>query len=442
MNQPTVLQVSAWYPPYQIGGTETYVEGLVKELAALGIESTLLVARGAGNPEHYEHAGTLVETYFVNEQPEVDELRKDKPHRDFESFRKRLAAHCGRIYHQHSWTRGCGAHHLRAAREQGFRTVLTVHVASNFCLRGTMLRFGEVSCDGRVEARGCGACWAQSRGLPKAIAESISALPLGLAARAREGRGRIATALSARALGDNKLHQLREMIDNCDRIVAVCAWVRDALVANGAPPDKLLVSRQGIAMDYLKNVKGLGRRRQDPASTLNLLYLGSWNPGKGIDVVVRAMQLLPADLRVHLTVRTLRGGPEHQVYEAGVRALAGNDPRVSFDGPVSRESVAAVMSAHDAIVVPSVLLETGPLVVLEAQAASIFVLGSRLGGIAELVDENDGGELVEAGDVAAWAEAIVSLVRKHAEGRLPAPTRAVRTISAAAADMAALYRSL
>jgi glycosyltransferase involved in cell wall biosynthesis len=100
------------------------------------------------------------------------------------------------------------------------------------------------------------------------------------------------------------------------------------------------------------------------------------------------------------------------------------------------------MSAHDAIVVPSVLLETGPLVVLEAQAASIFVLGSRLGGIAELVDENDGGELVEAGDVAAWAEAIVSLVRKHAEGRLPAPTRAVRTISAAAADMAALYRSL
>lgn len=97
------------------------------------------------------------------------------------------------------------------------------------------------------------------------------------------------------------------------------------------------------------------------------------------------------------------------------------------------------MSDYDALVVPSLWLETGPLVVLEAQAAGLFVLGSRFGGIAELVDESDAGELVEAGDVAAWA---ASIERGAAAARRLAAPISSHTNDVVAEEMAALYQSL
>lgn len=441
---PRVLQVTAWYPPYRIGGTEVYLESLIFELRRLGVDSTVLAVRGDGMPERYDHAGTPVETYFVNEVPEASEFREAAPHRAFDAFQMQLAAHPGAIYHQHSWTRGCGPHHLRAARERGLRTVLTVHVASNLCMRGTMMQFGETACDGRVEEIRCGACLMQARGLPKAVAWPLAGLPLTVATAARRrGRGRLATGLAARALAAHKLRDVRDMIEHCDRIVAVCGWVRDALIANGAPRDKLVLSRQGLSGAYLNSTQSIAVGQPEAPQPLKLLYVGSFNPGKGIDVLVRAVRSLPPDVAVTLTIRGPVVGAEQQAYAAKVRALIGYDRRIGIEPAVPRDNLAAVMAGHDVLAVPSVLLETGPLVVLEAQAAGLFVLGSRLGGIAELIQDNGGGELIEAGNVAAWAAAIGRLAHgRRAARALPRCKRAVRSMSTVAAEMAELYRSL
>ncbi len=443
-----VLQATAWYPPHHLGGTEVYLEGLIAELGALGIESAVLVPRpdGAGGAASYRHAGVSVETYPVNDVPTPGEMPKGRPHLHFEAFQARLGAHRGSIYHQHSWSRGCGAHHLRAARELGLRTVLTVHVPGNICLRGTMLHYGKHACDGRVEGRRCGACWAQGRGLPRAAAETLARLPLPLSQRARHGRGRLATALAARALGAGQRAQLAETIRNADRIVAVCQWLHDALAANGGPRERLVLSRQGLPAAFGaatgETATAMTPARDGDDGTLKLLYVGRWHPVKGIDVAVQALRALPADARVRLTVHALPGGSEEAAYEAHVRRLAAADPRIAFAPPLARGEVAAAMARHNALIVPSLWLETGPLVVLEAQAAGLYVLGSRLGGIAELIDTPSGGELIEAGNIRAWTAAIDRLARRHANGALAVRPRQVRTMAAAAAEMAELYASL
>lgn len=438
-----VLQVSGWYPPYRIGGTEVYLEGLVAALRPVGVTSTLLVPRVDTMPEQYAYLGTPVETYRVNETVETSEFRRGVPHQEFEIFRRKLEDHREAIYHQHSWTRGCGPHHLRAARELGMRTVVTVHVPSNICLRDTMLRFGEVACDGKVSGEICGACFAQGKGIPTAVARTVALFPLAAAKILRRRQTRVATALSARALGAEKLEQLREMFTNSDRIVAVCGWLYDALLANGIPANKLVLSRQGVSESFSEAVRTAHRALPLPGSPLRLLYLGRLDPVKGLHVVVRAIRSLPTDMRVSLTVFAHHGGtPVEQAYEAGVRAIAGSDPRIEFQAPIGRNEVASVMRRHDAIVVPSVWLETGPLVVLEAMAAGLFVLGSRRGGIAELVGESDAGDLVEATDVDAWARAIARLAGRHSQARLPLQSRGVRTMATVAAEMADLYRSL
>jgi glycosyltransferase involved in cell wall biosynthesis len=437
------LQATAWYPPYHTGGTEVYLEGLVGSLRAHGVESAVLVPRHTGAPDAYELAGTLVETYPVNAAPAPNEMREGRPHLEFDAFQARLQAHRGSIYHQHSWSRGCGPHHLRAARELGLKTVLTVHVPGNICLRGTMLRYGTRPCDGRVEERLCGACWAHARGLPRAAARMVAGLPLAVAQHARRGRTRGAAALAARALGVEQRSQLNEMIGNADRVVAVCAWLCHALAANGVPRERLVLSRQGLPTAFLDAARDAAAApRCAIKGPLKLLYVGRCHPVKGIDIAVRAVRTQSAEVGVQLSIHALPGAADEAAYAQRVRKLAGGDPRIAFGEPLQRDEVAAAMARHDALVVPSLWLETGPLVVLEAQAAGLYVLGSRLGGIAELIGAGDGGELVEAGSVRAWSAAIERLAERRARGALIRQPREVRTIAAAAAEMAELYRAL
>jgi glycosyltransferase involved in cell wall biosynthesis len=70
----------------------------------------------------------------------------------------------------------------------------------------------------------------------------------------------------------------------------------------------------------------------------------------------------------------------------------------------------------------------------------LFVIGSNLGGIAELVDQPWKGRLVAAGDVAAWRSALAEFAAAGAPVRPAVST--MRTMADAAQDMARLYESL
>ena len=80
--------------------------------------------------------------------------------------------------------------------------------------------------------------------------------------------------------------------------------------------------------------------------------------------------------------------------------------------------------------------------VLEAKAAGLPVIGSKLGGIAELVREPDEGMLVAPGEVKAWTDAILCMANKFPVSKSTRSASEVRTMSDAAADMAALYREV
>lgn len=436
-----VVMATAWYPPYDLGGTEVYLEGLVQELSLRGLTCAVLVPRAAGAPDRYEHRGVRVWTYPV----ELPQTRRaggsTRRHGRFDRFEALLRQNPRAIYHQHSWTTGCGLDHLRAARAQGLRTVLTLHVAGAVCLRGTLLRFGETPCDGLVEETRCGACWAESRGAPRAAAWAVGRLPRALAARAWQGRTRLATALSARALALGKAQELDEAFELSDRLVAVCQWLADTLTRNGAPPDKLALGRHGLAASYLAEAGQAAARKRSEDTRLRLVYLGRWDRAKGIHVAVAALRSLPEKMPVELSIYAI-GAAEDDGYEAEVRALAAGDPRIRFHLPRPHSEIAETLAAHDVLVVPSLWLETGPLVVLEAQAAGLYVLGSDLGGIAELVAGTKAGELLRPGSVPDWAKAIERLVARKSEGPLPKFQGLLRSQADVADDMIDLYRSL
>jgi glycosyltransferase involved in cell wall biosynthesis len=85
-------------------------------------------------------------------------------------------------------------------------------------------------------------------------------------------------------------------------------------------------------------------------------------------------------------------------------------------------------------------LESGPLVVLEAFAGGVPVLGSNLGGIAELVEHGVNGFLIEHDKIEAWAATLEKCCDDpQFLNSLCRGIRPPRTMATVADEMLALY---
>ena len=80
--------------------------------------------------------------------------------------------------------------------------------------------------------------------------------------------------------------------------------------------------------------------------------------------------------------------------------------RVRFHGLLDKAEVERLMLAASVVVVPSRWYENQPMVVLEALARGVPVVGSALGGMPELIQPGVTGDLVPANDPSALAAAL------------------------------------
>src|SRR6185369_2491449 len=81
-------------------------------------------------------------------------------------------------------------------------------------------------------------------------------------------------------------------------------------------------------------------------------------------------------------------------YSAQLRERARGLP-VRFEGRFAPGDAARVYGAIDLLVVPSLWLENSPLVIHEAFQSGVPVVGARIGGIADLIDEGRTGLLYD-----------------------------------------------
>ena len=124
------------------------------------------------------------------------------------------------------------------------------------------------------------------------------------------------------------------MFRNADRIVAVCQWLHDALAANGVPPEKLVLNRQGVTTAFLETAaKVPSAPRCHGKGPLKLLYVGRLHPVKGIDVVVRAVRALPKEASVQLSIHGLPGESRGGRLRAPRPQAHRGDPRIAFAAP-------------------------------------------------------------------------------------------------------------
>lgn len=147
-------------------------------------------------------------------------------------------------------------------------------------------------------------------------------------------------------------------------------------------------------------------------------FLGRIEPSKGVDVLLDACRKLPAKGWQLLVAGRAIDGLE------SYRKLAEGLP-VDFIGFAERDDF---FDRIDCLVVPSVWPEAFGRTVAEAYAREVPVIGSRIGGIAEQIGEEQNDWLFPAGDPAALARTMTNVLQDP--GRLLSKTAAMETMAA------------
>jgi glycosyltransferase involved in cell wall biosynthesis len=239
-------------------------------------------------------------------------------------------------------------------------------------------------------------------------------------------------------LVDLRHRTVRAMLTEVDRVVAVCAWVRDLLARNGVDERKIVLSRQGLS-DESASVAAPAKTRDRGQ---RIAFFGRMSRVKGLDVLVEALLASPS-LAVELDIYAVVQDEEGRLLKDQLSTAAAGDARIQFLPPIAGSEIVPTLQKYDALAVPSQWLETGPLVVYEAFAAKVPVLGSRLGGLMELVTHERDGLLVDAANRPAWTAALQRLARERGLlERLRSGIGPVRTMQQAAVEMIELYAAL
>lgn len=145
---------------------------------------------------------------------------------------------------------------------------------------------------------------------------------------------------------------------------------------------------------------------ESPPDPNLLVFLGALTRGKGLDILLRALTLLPGS--VHLEV--IGAGPQQRWLQQTADRL-GVGHRVQWTGSLSREAMAEHLRQALCLVVPSREPETFGLAGLEAFRQGIPVIASRAGGVGEWLLEGHTGLAFPPGDWRALARAIEEMRR-------------------------------
>ena len=175
------------------------------------------------------------------------------------------------------------------------------------------------------------------------------------------------------------------------------------------------------------------RRTHGP---LGILLIGQLRAHKGVRVALAALAAAP-DLDVRLDI----AGTGELLDEC--RTAAARDARIRVHGFVAGEAKEALFRDSHVLVCPSTWWEVTGIVILEAYARGRPAIGSRIGGIPEVIEHGRTGFLVRPGDASELADRLRELAANRdlidTLGRRALAHADDNRVEAMAARLAAVY---
>ncbi|MCZ2132339.1 MAG: glycosyltransferase [Bacteroidetes bacterium] len=186
--------------------------------------------------------------------------------------------------------------------------------------------------------------------------------------------------------------------------IAPSSRAKEIFIAAGCYPDNIRVLRQASpVVDHISRC----RKERKHNDILRLGFLGSVIPIKGAHILVEAAQQFgKQEIELHFY-----GGAAPQYAEILKKIDRKN--LIRFHGEYSYAELPDILEKIDVAVAPSLVEETGGLTAVEALAAGIPVVASRIGGLTDAVSNGINGLLFAPGSVRELTEIIARLLNEE-----------------------------
>ncbi|MBN1678549.1 MAG: glycosyltransferase family 4 protein [Candidatus Thermoplasmatota archaeon] len=197
----------------------------------------------------------------------------------------------------------------------------------------------------------------------------------------------------------------KKAVANAEHRFVVSRYWRDALKTDFGYESE--IAYNGIDIGDFVDLPE--RRSSDPT----LLFVGGFEPRKGLDRLVQAMPLIAEevpDVRLIVVAKSgFRGTDQVGTFTSLARRL-GVEGRILFRESVDQRTLLSFYSNCDVVVLPS-RNEGWGLSLMEAMACGRPVVATRVGGIPELVRDGVDGLLVDPDDLQQLSLAVTRLLR-------------------------------
>jgi len=193
------------------------------------------------------------------------------------------------------------------------------------------------------------------------------------------------------------LFALRWLVNNSSKTITNSTATRKFCLEAGLNGDKIDVIPFGVDTDFFRPLNVY-----KDENIFQILSVGYLIERKGFEYLIKAMPLV-LEKHKHARLKIVGSGPlelklKELIYELGL----GNEVEIVKN--VSDEELLMIYNSSDLFVLPSIVDSQGNteglgVVLLEAMACGLPVMGSNVGGISDIIANNKTGILVEEKDV-------------------------------------------
>lgn len=188
-------------------------------------------------------------------------------------------------------------------------------------------------------------------------------------------------------------HKILDIFDKVDVFVSPSLFLKNKIIGMGFKKDIVYLPN----FIDIKKFEGIEGEDTESHSGDSIVYFGRLSPEKGLWTLLEAAKLLSYDIEgKKIEIKIIGDGPI--IDKLRLKASVEGINNVKFLGYMKGEFLYQEIKRSLAVVLPSECYENNPMSVLESFASGIPVIGSRMGGIPELVIDGVTGFTFEAGN--------------------------------------------
>lgn len=188
-----------------------------------------------------------------------------------------------------------------------------------------------------------------------------------------------------------------ESLKLADAIVAISNGIKHDLIQLGFDENRISVIPNGVKIDRFSisfDRDGFRKNHNISKDEIVIIYVGSWEEWKGVDVLIRAFLITLR--KVSNCKLILVGGSKEELVKTGQLTKGPNvdERKIILTGFISQTEVVKYLKMSDIGVIPNIRTTIGsrytsPLKLFEYMAAGLAIVASDLPSIREIVTDNE-----------------------------------------------------